>query len=174
MAEAAERAYESVRAAHDPFPTNADRRPALSKIYRTPRGDLPILDLRLAASLAARAPRCAIMGPSGSGKSTLLYTPRRARSALFSYRHARRPRIPTSSASAERRRPQRAHRLCLSVPFTAAAVLGARDVLAPTFRVAPRAAQESGNGCARARALLAEVGLAGSPRATRPAELSGG
>jgi lipoprotein-releasing system ATP-binding protein len=43
----------------------------VSKVYSTPRGDLPILD---GVSLTLdRGQAAAIMGPSGSGKSTLLY-----------------------------------------------------------------------------------------------------
>ncbi|HEX6216411.1 MAG TPA: ABC transporter ATP-binding protein [Vicinamibacterales bacterium] len=43
----------------------------VSKVYATPRGDLPILD---GVSLTLeRGHAAAIMGPSGSGKSTLLY-----------------------------------------------------------------------------------------------------
>ena len=43
----------------------------VSKVYATPRGDLPILD---GVSLTLeRGQAAAIMGPSGSGKSTLLY-----------------------------------------------------------------------------------------------------
>lgn len=43
----------------------------ISKVYSTPRGDLPILE---GVSLTLdRGQAAAIMGPSGSGKSTLLY-----------------------------------------------------------------------------------------------------
>ncbi len=143
----------------------ADR---VSKSYRTPRGDLPILD-GVSLSLA-RGAAVAIMGPSGSGKSTLLYI----LGALD----------PPSSGTVTLdghdpytlgEREQAAFRNeRIGFVFQDHSLLPQcsvlENVLAPTF-VAPRA--ESGTDAARARALLAEVGLADRLE-HRPAELSGG
>ena len=145
----------------------ADR---VSKSYRTPRGDLPILN-GVSLSLA-RGAAVAIMGPSGSGKSTLLYI----LGALD----------PPSSGTVTidghdpyklGEREQAAFRNeRIGFVFQDHSLLPQcsvlENVLAPTF-VAPRAAQRGEPDAARAHALLAEVGLADRLE-HRPAELSGG
>jgi lipoprotein-releasing system ATP-binding protein len=145
----------------------ADR---ISKSYRTPRGDLPILN-GVTLSLE-RGAAVAITGPSGSGKSTLLYI----LGALD----------PPSSGTVTLdgqdpyklgEREQAAFRNeRIGFVFQDHSLLPQcsvlENVLAPTFVAPPSAAQGSDDG-ARARALLTEVGLADRFE-HRPAELSGG
>jgi len=145
----------------------ADR---VSKSYRTPRGDLPILSdvsLRLERGTAA-----AIMGPSGSGKSTLLYIlgaldPPSSGTVTLDGRN------PYQLADREQAafRNER-----IGFVFQDHSLLPQcsvlENVLAPTF-VAPAAVQAHGGEASRARALLTQVGLA-ERLDHRPAELSGG
>ena len=145
----------------------ADR---VSKSYRTPRGELPILQ-GVSLSLE-RGTAAAIMGPSGSGKSTLLYI----LGALE----------PPSSGTvtldgrdpyALGEREQAAFRNeRIGFVFQDHSLLPQcsvlENVLAPTF-VARRSAAEQGDDGTWARTLLGEVGLA-NRLDHRPAELSGG
>ena len=145
----------------------ADR---VSKSYRTPRGDLPILN-GVSLSLG-RGAAVAIMGPSGSGKSTLLYI----LGALD----------PPSSGTVTLdgqdpytlgEREQAAFRnQRIGFVFQDHSLLPQcsvlENVLAPTF-VAKRSGPESEQDATRARSLLTEVGLT-DRLDHRPAELSGG
>jgi lipoprotein-releasing system ATP-binding protein len=145
----------------------ADR---VSKSYRTPRGDLPILN---GISLSVERGRAvAIMGPSGSGKSTLLYIlgaldPPSSGTVTLDGRD------PYSLGEREQAafRNER-----IGFVFQDHSLLPQcsvlENVLAPTF-VAPRSAQAGDADAARARTLLTEVGLA-DRLDHRPAELSGG
>ena len=145
----------------------ADR---VSKSYRTPRGDLPILN-GVSLSLA-RGAAVAIMGPSGSGKSTLLYIlgaldpPSSGTVTLDGHDPYKLGEREQAAFRNER----------IGFVFQDHSLLPQcsvlENVLAPTF-VAPRAAQQGEPDAARARALLAEVGLADRLE-HRPAELSGG
>src|SRR4051812_20509036 len=138
----------------------------LTKDYPTPRGPLRVLDrvsLQLAPGDAA-----AIMGPSGSGKSSLLYivgaleSPTSGRVAL----DGRNPFELPHKALAAFRNEQigfvfQDH--CLLPQCT---VL--ENVLIPTL-----IARDGGEASARARELVAQVGLADRID-HRPGELSGG
>ena len=142
----------------------------VSKSYRTPRGDLPILN-GISLSLS-RGDAVAIMGPSGSGKSTLLYIlgaldPPTSGTVTLDGRD------PYTLGEREQAafRNQR-----IGFVFQDHSLLPQcsvlENVLAPTF-VAPRAAEQGQSDAARARALLTEVGLADRLE-HRPSELSGG
>lgn len=138
----------------------------LTKDYPTPRGPLRVLDrvsLQLAPGDAA-----AVMGPSGSGKSSLLYivgaldTPTSGHVSL----DGRNPFELPAKALAAFRNEQigfvfQDH--CLLPQCT---VL--ENVLIPTL-----VASGAGDASARARELIARVGLADRID-HRPAELSGG
>ena len=142
----------------------------VSKSYRTPRGDLPILN-GISLSLS-RGDAVAIMGPSGSGKSTLLYIlgaldPPTSGTVTLDGRD------PYTLGEREQAafRNQR-----IGFVFQDHSLLPQcsvlENVLAPTF-VAPRAADQGQSDAARARALLTDVGLADRLE-HRPSELSGG
>jgi lipoprotein-releasing system ATP-binding protein len=145
----------------------ADR---VSKTYRTPRGDLPILN-GVSLSLS-RGDAVAIMGPSGSGKSTLLYIlgaldPPTSGTVTLDGRDPYTLGERDQAAFRNRR---------IGFVFQDHSLLPQcsvlENVLAPTF-VAPRAAEQGESDTARARALLTEVGLA-DRLDHRPSELSGG
>jgi lipoprotein-releasing system ATP-binding protein len=145
----------------------ADR---VSKIYRTPRGELPIV---AGMSLTvARGQAVAIMGPSGSGKSTLLYM-------LGALDPPSSGTVTLDGANPYQlgEREQAAFRnQRIGFVFQDHSLLPQcsvlENVLAPTF-VAPPAARAAGTDDDRARALLTRVGLA-DRLDHRPAELSGG
>ena len=141
----------------------------VSKLYQTPRGELPILrDVSLSLD---RGSAIAIMGPSGSGKSTLLYI----LGALEP------PTSGTVTLDGQdpyglSERDQAAFRnRRIGFVFQDHSLLPQcsvlENVLSPTL-VAP--ANERGHDDeGRARALLTQVGLADRLE-HRPAELSGG
>jgi lipoprotein-releasing system ATP-binding protein len=143
---------------------------SLSKSYPTARGDLSILrDISLRLE---RGDAVAIMGPSGSGKSTLLYV----LGAL---------ETPTSgSVTLDGADPyqmnDRGQALFrnrhIGFVFQDHSLLPQcsvlENVLAPTL-VVPAAERRASEDDARARSLLARVGLA-DRLDHRPAELSGG
>ena len=145
----------------------ADR---ISKSYRTPRGDLPILN-GVSLSLDGGS-AIAIMGPSGSGKSTLLYI----LGALE----------PPSSGtvmldgqdpySLDERAQARFRNERIGFVFQDHSLLPQcsvlENVLSPTL-VAAAAQRDATRDLDRARTLLSEVGLA-ERLDHRPAELSGG
>jgi len=144
----------------------ADR---LSKSYRTPRGELPILaDVSLTVDRGAAV---AIMGPSGSGKSTLLYIlgaldPPSSGTVTLDGRN------PYQLGEREQAafRNQR-----IGFVFQDHSLLPQcsvlENVLAPTFVAPPAAPGDTDDE--RARTLLSQVGLADRLE-HRPAELSGG
>ena len=144
----------------------------LTKEYPTPRGPLRVLDrasLQMAPGDAA-----AIMGPSGSGKSSLLYiigaleTPTSGQVTL----DGRNPFMLSATALAAFRNEQigfvfQDH--CLLPQCT---VL--ENVLVPTLvSRKPNAGAKADDVTARARELIAQVGLADRID-HRPGELSGG
>jgi len=142
----------------------------VTKSYRTPRGELPILT-GISLSLD-RGAAIAVMGPSGSGKSTLLYI-------LGALEAPSSGRVTLGGKDPYRmgEREQAAFRNReIGFVFQDHSLLPQcsvlENVLAPTF-----VAQESGDGAAaaatRAHALLTQVGL-GDRLDHRPAELSGG
>ena len=145
----------------------ADR---VSKSYRTPRGDLPILN-GVSLSLA-RGAAVAIMGPSGSGKSSLLYVlgalePPTSGTITLDGRDPF--QLPAAQLAAFRNESVgfvfQDH--CLLPQCT---VL--ENVLIPTL-VARRGASNGARDTERARRLVEQVGL--GPRIDhRPGELSGG
>ena len=140
------------------------------KSYPTPRGELAILNgvsLELERGAAA-----AIMGPSGSGKSTLLYIlgalepPTSGRVTL----DGRDPHTLGERAQASFRNEHIGFVFQDHSLLPQCSVL--ENVLAPTL-VAPAGAADPARDSARARDLLARVGLA-DRLDHRPAELSGG
>ena len=143
----------------------ADR---LSKSYRTPRGELPILT---GVSLSVdRGAAVAIMGPSGSGKSTLLYIlgalePPSAGTVTLDGQDPYRLGEREQAAFRNQR---------IGFVFQDHSLLPQcsvlENVLAPTFVAPPAKDRDEG---ARARTLLTQVGLADRID-HRPAELSGG
>ena len=145
----------------------ADR---ISKSYRTPRGDLAILN-GVSLSLE-RGAAVALMGPSGSGKSTLLYVlgalePPSSGTVTLDGRD---PYKLDERAQAAFRNERIGFVFQDHSLLPQCSVL--ENVLAPTF-VAPRASRADEQDAARARALLTEVGLA-DRLDHRPGELSGG
>ena len=143
----------------------ADR---VSKSYRTPRGELPILT-NVSLSLE-RGAAVAIMGPSGSGKSTLLYI-------LGALEPPSSGTVTLDGQDPYRlgEREQAAFRnQRIGFVFQDHSLLPQcsvlENVLSPTF-VAPQGKHEDVG--TRARTLLNQVGLA-DRMDHRPAELSGG
>ena len=142
----------------------ADR---ISKRYRTPRGELPILtDVSLSVE---RGAAIAIMGPSGSGKSTLLYilgALEAPSSGTVTLDGKDLYRMGEREQAAFRNRQ-------IGFVFQDHSLLPQcsvlENVLAPTFV----ATDGDGDAAARARTLLTQVGLA-ERLEHRPAELSGG
>jgi lipoprotein-releasing system ATP-binding protein len=137
----------------------------VSKQFETPRGPLPIL-LDVSFSKAPGESLC-VMGPSGSGKSTLLHVlgtlepPTAGRVTL----DGRDPfRLPEPELAEFRNREVG---FVFQDHFLLPQCSVLENVLAPTL-VSKKADHE-----ARARELLARVGLAGRLD-HRPAELSGG
>jgi lipoprotein-releasing system ATP-binding protein len=141
----------------------------LTKSYRTPRGELPILNgITLSLDRGAAA---AIMGPSGSGKSTLLYV-----LGVLDAPTAGTVTLDGHDPFQLNEREQAAFRnKQIGFVFQDHSLLPQcsvlENVLAPTL-VAPRA-ERGANVEARARELLAQVGL-GDRLDHRPGELSGG
>jgi lipoprotein-releasing system ATP-binding protein len=136
----------------------------LSKTYATPREPLVVIeDVSLAV---APGESVAIMGPSGCGKSTLLYM----LGALEPPSGGTVTLDPYTLGERDQARFRGTHIGFVFQEHLLLPQLSALDnVLAPTVAAAAR----DGTAPARARQLLADVGL--SERAThRPAELSGG
>jgi lipoprotein-releasing system ATP-binding protein len=141
---------------------------SLSKSYPTPRGSLEIL--RGVSLEVDRGEAVAIMGPSGSGKSTLLYIlgALEAPSSGSVMLDGQDPyRLSERDQAAFRNR-------AIGFVFQDHSLLPQcsvlENVLAPTL-VSEK--KNPGEDEARARALLAQVGL-GDRLDHRPAELSGG
>jgi lipoprotein-releasing system ATP-binding protein len=142
----------------------------VTKSYRTPRGELPILS-GISLSLE-RGAAIAIMGPSGSGKSTLLYI-------LGALEPPTSGTVTLGGKDPFRmgEREQAAFRNQeIGFVFQDHSLLPQcsvlENVLAPTF-VAPASADGAEADKQRAHALLTQVGL-GDRLDHRPAELSGG
>jgi lipoprotein-releasing system ATP-binding protein len=143
----------------------------VTKSYRSPRGELPILT-GISLSLD-RGAAIAIMGPSGSGKSTLLYIlgALEAPSSGSVTLGGKDPfRMGEREQAAFRNRE-------IGFVFQDHSLLPQcsvlENVLAPTF-VAPASSEGGADAAAtRAHALLTQVGL-GDRLDHRPAELSGG
>ena len=142
----------------------------ITKSYRTPRGELPILG-GISLSLD-RGAAVAIMGPSGSGKSTLLYIlgalePPSSGTVTLDGKDPFRMNEREQAAFRNRQ---------IGFVFQDHSLLPQcsvlENVLAPTF-VASGPAAGDGDDASRAQALLAQVGLADRID-HRPAELSGG
>ena len=143
---------------------------SLSKSYPTPRGDLRIL--RDISFSIERGDAVAIMGPSGSGKSTLLYI-------LGALEAPSTGNVTLDGSDPYRltEREQAAFRnKSIGFVFQDHSLLPQcsvlENVLAPTL-VAPPEERNATEEESRARALLAQVGLA-DRLDHRPAELSGG
>jgi lipoprotein-releasing system ATP-binding protein len=143
---------------------------SLSKSYPTPRGDLRIL--RDISFSVERGDAVAIMGPSGSGKSTLLYI-------LGALEAPSTGNVTLDGSDPYRlsEREQAAFRnKSIGFVFQDHSLLPQcsvlENVLAPTL-VAPPEERNATEEESRARALLAQVGLA-DRLDHRPAELSGG
>jgi lipoprotein-releasing system ATP-binding protein len=142
----------------------------VSKVYTTPRGDLPILD---GVSLTlARGQAAAIMGPSGSGKSTLLYIlgaldPPTAGTVTL---EGTDPYTLGESAQAAFRNRHIGFVFQDHSLLPQCSVL--ENVLTPTL-VAPAGEKNAGADESHAREILRQVGLE-SRLDHRPGELSGG
>jgi len=143
---------------------------SLSKSFPTPRGDLRIL--RDISFSVERGDAVAIMGPSGSGKSTLLYI-------LGALEAPSTGNVTLDGSDPYRltEREQAAFRnKSIGFVFQDHSLLPQcsvlENVLAPTL-VAPPEERNATEEESRARALLAQVGLA-DRLDHRPAELSGG
>jgi lipoprotein-releasing system ATP-binding protein len=142
----------------------------VSKVYTTPRGDLPILD---GVSLTlARGQAAAIMGPSGSGKSTLLYIlgaldPPTAGTVTL---EGTDPSTLGESAQAAFRNRHIGFVFQDHSLLPQCSVL--ENVLTPTL-VAPAGEKNAGADESHAREILRQVGLE-SRLDHRPGELSGG
>ncbi len=142
----------------------------VSKSYPTPRGELPIL--AGVSFTLERGAAIAIMGPSGSGKSTLLYIlgaldPPSSGTVTLDGQDPFTLNDREQAAFRNRR---------IGFVFQDHSLLPQcsvlENVLAPTL-VAPPAERSAEGDEARARTLLAQVGLA-DRLDHRPAELSGG
>ena len=143
----------------------------VSKIYPTPRGPLTVL-ADVSCSLAP-GQAAAITGPSGSGKSSLLYIlgalePPSSGSVVL---NGRDPFSLTGAQLATFRNQENGFVFQDHCLLPQLSVL--ENVLVPTL-VAGRAGKaEEANVAARARDLIAQVGL-GERLDHRPGELSGG
>ncbi len=142
----------------------------VTKSYRTPRGELPILG-GISLSLE-RGAAIAIMGPSGSGKSTLLYIlgalePPSSGTVMLGGKD---PFRMAEREQAAFRNQQIGFVFQDHSLLPQCSVL--ENVLAPTF-VAPASSDGAEADHHRAQALLTQVGL-GDRLDHRPAELSGG
>jgi lipoprotein-releasing system ATP-binding protein len=138
----------------------------VSKVYSTPRGDLPILD---GVSVALeRGQAAAIMGPSGSGKSTLLYI----LGALDRPSSGTVTLDGTNPHSLGEREQAAFRNQHIGFVFQDHSLLPQcsvlENVLTPTL-----VASRNGAGEARARQILEQVGLK-DRLDHRPGELSGG
>jgi lipoprotein-releasing system ATP-binding protein len=142
----------------------------ISKIYPTPRGDLPIL--RNVSLDLARGDAVAVMGPSGSGKSTLLYIlgTLDAPSSGTVTLDGQNPFELSERAQAAFRNRHIGFVFQDHSLLPQCSVL--ENVLAPTL-VAPPSERDATSDEQRARELLAQVGL-GERLDHRPGELSGG
>jgi lipoprotein-releasing system ATP-binding protein len=141
----------------------------VTKHYRTPRGELSILnDVSLSLE---RGAAIAIMGPSGSGKSTLLYIlgALEAPSSGTVTLDGKDPYRMGEREQAAFRNQQIGFVFQDHSLLPQCSVL--ENVLAPTFVAPPGDAGP--DAVTRAQALLTQVGLA-DRFAHRPAELSGG
>jgi lipoprotein-releasing system ATP-binding protein len=142
----------------------------ISKSYRTPRGELSILnDVSLTLDRGGAA---AIMGPSGSGKSTLLYIlgaldPPTTGSVSLDGQD---PFTLSERAQAAFRNRRIGFVFQDHSLLPQCSVL--ENVLAPTL-VAPPDERDANQDESRARELLTQVGLADRLE-HRPGELSGG
>jgi lipoprotein-releasing system ATP-binding protein len=142
----------------------------VSKRYPTPRGELSILtDVTLSLD---RGAAIAIMGPSGSGKSTLLYI-----LGALEPPSAGTVTLDGQNPYALNERKQAAFRNSrIGFVFQDHSLLPQcsvlENVLSPTL-VAPPDERSPADDQARARTLIAQVGLA-DRLDHRPAELSGG
>jgi lipoprotein-releasing system ATP-binding protein len=142
----------------------------VSKRYPTPRGELSILtDVTLSLD---RGAAIAIMGPSGSGKSTLLYI-----LGALEPPSAGTVTLDGQNPYALNERQQAAFRNSrIGFVFQDHSLLPQcsvlENVLSPTL-VAPPDERSPADDQARARTLIAQVGLA-DRLDHRPAELSGG
>jgi lipoprotein-releasing system ATP-binding protein len=142
----------------------------VSKSYPTPRGELMILsgvDFSLDRGEAA-----AVMGPSGSGKSTLLYI----LGALDPPSSGTVTLAGTDPYTLDERRQAAFRNRHIGFVFQDHSLLPQlsvlENVLAPTL-AAPAGEKEAAGDEARAREVLAQVGL-GERLDHRPGELSGG
>ena len=142
----------------------------VSKSYTTPRGELQIL--RDISFVLTRGEAIAIMGPSGSGKSTLMYI-----LGALDPPSSGTVTLEGENPFAMREREQAAFRnRRIGFVFQDHSLLPQcsvlENVLAPTL-VAPTSERTGQQDEERARALLAQVGLA-DRLDHRPGELSGG